>query len=207
MAGAEKQANRRIEQGRATRERLIETATGLFAERGYEGTSIETVLQESGVSRGALYHHFGSKEALFEAVLESVEASIGGAIVAEAIGTGDPVEALRAGARAWVRKARDPAVQRIAIVDAPAVVGWKRWREIDSRHGFGMVRATLEAIAATGRIRADSVDLLAHLLLAASLEAALVIANAEGAEAERQEEVLDEFIVRLVGTPTPPAPA
>ena len=205
MAEAEKQPSRRVEQGRATRERLIETATALFAEHGYEGTSIEAVLQESGASRGALYHHFGSKEALFEAVLESVEASIGGAIVADAIGTGDPVEALRAGARAWVRKARDPAVQRIAIVDAPAVVGWKRWREIDSRHGFGMVRATLEAIAATGRIRADSVDLLAHLLLAASLEAALVIANAEGAEAERQEEVLDEFIRRLVGIPTPPA--
>src|SRR2546430_12834215 len=123
MAGAQAQPNRKIEQGRLTRERVIATATRLFAERGYDATSIETVLHEAEVSRGALYHHFGNKEALFEAVLEAVEASIAGAIVSEAIGSSDPVQALRAGCRAWGREARDPTVQRIAIIDAPAVVG------------------------------------------------------------------------------------
>jgi AcrR family transcriptional regulator len=197
---AEIQTDRRVEQGRVTRERLLDAATRLFAERGYEGTSIEAVLEEAGASRGALYHHFTNKEDLFEAVLEATETDIEAAIVAEAIRAGDPVEALRAGCRAWVRKARDPGVQRIALIDAPAVVGWQKWREIDARHGFGLLRGTLEAIAAEGRIRKDSVDLLAHLLLAASLEAALVIANSDGATAERQEAVLDEVIVRLVGS-------
>src|SRR2546425_2007522 len=92
----------RIEQGRVTRERLIATATRLFAEHGYDRTSVEMVLQEADVSRGSLYYHFGNKEALFEAVLEAVEASIEGAIVAAAVASGDPVEALHAGCRAWV---------------------------------------------------------------------------------------------------------
>ena len=194
------QPNRKVEQGRLTRERVVATATRLFAEHGYEDTSIEAVLKEADVSRGALYHHFENKEALFEAVLEAVEASIQGAIVAEAIASTDPVEALRAGCRAWVRLAGDPSVRRIALIDAPAVVGWQKWREIDGRHSFGVLRATLEAIAAMGRIRTDSVDLLAHLLLAAFLEAALVIAHSDGSEAERQEAVLDEVITRLVGS-------
>jgi AcrR family transcriptional regulator len=196
----EVQTDRRVEQGRVTRDRLVEAATRLFAERGYDGTSIEAVLEEADASRGALYHHFANKEDLFEAALEATETDIEAAIVAEAVRAGDPVEALRAGCRAWVRKARDPGVQRIALIDAPAVVGWQKWREIDGRHGFGLLRGTLEAIAAEGRIRKDSVDLLAHLLLAASLEAALVIANSDGATAERQEAVLDEVIVRVVGS-------
>jgi AcrR family transcriptional regulator len=193
------QPNRKVEQGRLTRERLIATATRLFAENGYDRTSIEAVLQRADVSRGALYHHFANKEELFAAVLEAVEARIQGAIVAEAIASRDPVEALRTACRTWVRLAGDPTIQRIAIIDAPAVVGWQKWREIDGRHNFGMLRATLEAIAATGRIRRDSVDLLAHLLLAALLEAALVIAHSGGPAAEQQEAVLDEFITRLIG--------
>jgi len=191
--------NRKVEQGRQTRDRLIATATRLFAEHGYEGTSIEAVLEEARVSRGALYHHFANKEALFEAVLEAVETSIQGTLVAEAIGSRDPVEALRTACRTWVRLAGDPTIRRIAIIDAPSVVGWQKWREIDGRHNFGILRATLEAIAATGAIRRDSVDLFAHLLLAALLEAALVIAHSETPAAEQQEAVLDEFITRLVG--------
>jgi AcrR family transcriptional regulator len=197
------QSNRKVEQGRVTRERLIATATRLFAEHGYDRTSIEAVLQDADVSRGALYHHFGNKEALFEAVLEGVETKIQEVIVAAAITSSDPVQALRTACRTWVRLAGDPTIQRIAIIDAPAVVGWQKWREIDGRHNFGMIRGTLEAIAATGRISKDSVDLLAHLLLAALLEAALVIAHSDGPGGDRQEAVLDEFITRLVGAESP----
>src|SRR5256885_4718688 len=103
MSEAQAQPNRRVEQGRLTRERLIATATRLFAEHGYDGTSIEAVLHEADVSRGALYHHFGNKEALFEAVLEAVETSIQGTIVAEANASSDPVPALRAACPTRVR--------------------------------------------------------------------------------------------------------
>src|SRR4051812_13902809 len=69
--------DRRAERGRATREQLVAVATELFAQRGFDGTSIEAVLERAGVSRGSLYHHFENKEALFEAALDTVEARIG----------------------------------------------------------------------------------------------------------------------------------
>src|SRR5215472_4995198 len=90
-------SNKNIERGQATREHLIEVATRLFADRGYEGTSIEAVQQGAGVSRGSLYHHFAGKDALFEAVLEAIETRVGSEVIAAAEGTPDPVSGLRAG--------------------------------------------------------------------------------------------------------------
>ena len=126
------------------------------------------------------------------ALLASVEApavpsgmppTSGPGAAAAAQGVGDPVDALRAGCRAWLRLAREPTVRRIVLLDAPAVVGWERWREIDERYGFGLVKATLVAIAATGRIRKDLVDILALMLMAALTEVALVIARASDSKA------------------------
>src|SRR5438477_215898 len=90
--------NKNVARGEATRSQLIAIATRMFAERGYEDTSIEAVLREAGVSRGSLYHHFASKEALFEAVAEEVETSVGTQTLAAAAGADGPVAALRAGA-------------------------------------------------------------------------------------------------------------
>jgi AcrR family transcriptional regulator len=172
-------ADARIERGRATRNRLIDAARDLFGARGYEGTSIEAVLQSAGVARGALYHHFATKEALFDAVLDHVVADIANAVGEAARAAADPVASLRAGCAAWLRMALDPAVQRIALLDPPAVVGWGRWREIDEQHTLGGLRANLELIAAQGRLPAGNVDILAHMVLAAVNEAALMIARAE----------------------------
>ena len=96
----------------------------LFGELGYEGTSIDAILRRAGMARGALYHHFPTKEALFDAVLDAEVASIAKASAAAARAAGDPVESLRAGCGAWLRAAIDPVVQRITLIDAPAVVGW-----------------------------------------------------------------------------------
>ena len=133
-AGADtgERPNRNVARGEATRAQLIAIATRMFAERGYEDTSIEAVLREAGVSRGSLYHHFASKEALFEAVAEEVETSTGAQTAAAASGATSPVDALRAGFLAWIRLAGDPAVQRILLIDGPAVLGWDRWRSMGS---------------------------------------------------------------------------
>src|SRR5579859_2972111 len=106
--------NKNVARGEATRSQLLTIATRMFAEHGYEDTSIEAVLREAGVSRGSLYHHFASKEALFEAVAEEVETSVGAQTMAAASGSPGPVEALRAGFLAWIRLRRsggaaDPA--------------------------------------------------------------------------------------------------
>jgi AcrR family transcriptional regulator len=190
----------RVERGRATRERLIEAARALFGERGYEGTSIDAVLESAGVARGALYHHFATKEALFDAVLDRVVADIAEAVADAARAAPDPVASLRAGCAAWLRMALDPAVQRIVLLDPPAVVGWSRWREIDEQHTLGGLRTSLELIAGQGRLPAGNVDLLAHMVLAAVNEAALMIARAEDPQQalRRGQEAVDTLLDRLV---------
>jgi AcrR family transcriptional regulator len=180
-------ADRRVEKGRQTRDRLVATGRELFAERGYDATSIEAILAAAGVARGALYHHFATKEALFDAVLDRLVAEIADAAADAARGARDPVEGLRRGCSAWLRMALDPAVQRIALVDAPAVVGWTRWRELDEVHTLGGLRANLEAIAAAGSLPEQQVDLLAHMVLASVNEAALMIARSDDPKAALAE--------------------
>ena len=179
--------DRRIEQGKETRQALIETATRLFAARGYANTSIDAVLEESGVSRGALYHHFDGKEALFEAVLEATEARIAAGLAESAGSVGDPIEAMRQGAIAWLHLSRDPVIRQVTLLDAPSVVGWERWRAIDEKHGFGLLKGALEAAAARGRVERGSIEMIAHVLLAATLELALVIARSADPEAALRE--------------------
>jgi AcrR family transcriptional regulator len=193
--------------GQATRAHIVATARELFAQAGYDATSIETVLERSGVSRGALYHHFEDKEALFTAVLEAIEATIAQATVDASRGIADPVEALLAGCNAWLDVSRDPAVRQIVLVDAPAVVGWQKWREIDARFGFGLLKGALKNAAAAGRLRGDLVEVFAHVLLAAVLEIALLIARAAdpAAAAKQGRTALRELIGRLLG-PAPKRP-
>ena len=190
-----------VQRGQATRQHVVSVATQLFAERGYEATSIDAVLQEAGVSRGSLYHHFPGKEALFEAVLEAVEDRVGAAVISADAGSGDPVEGLRAGCQAWVRLAGDPVVQRILLVDAPAVLGWQRWRDLEERHALGLLRAALQAVADTGRLPPDLVDVFAHVVLAAMNEIALLVAQAPEPAAQQPAGIaaVNEVLDRLLG--------
>jgi AcrR family transcriptional regulator len=193
--------NRNVARGEATRGQLVAIAMRLFAERGYEDTPIEAVLREAGVSRGSLYHHFASKEALFEAVAEEVETSVGAQTVAAASGSEGPVEALRAGFAAWIRLAGDPVVRRILLIDGPSVLGWERWRAMEEHHALGLVRAVLEIIADQGKLRRESVGTLAHVLLASVNEVALLVARSDDREAAMQAgaDAVDELLRRLFG--------
>jgi AcrR family transcriptional regulator len=191
----------RITKGQATRDRLLAAAQELFGSRGYDGTSIEAVLDATDTKRGSLYHHFASKEELFDAVLDRLVAGITESVAAAASAAGpDPVDALVAGCRVWLRLALDPAIQRIFLVDAPAVVGWTRLRQLDERHTLGRLRAGLQR--ASG-LPAEQVDVLAHMLLAALNEAALLIARAEDPQEvlATAEVAVGTLIDRLVGMP------
>jgi AcrR family transcriptional regulator len=196
--------DRRQDRGQATRDQLVTEATRLFAERGFDATSVEAVLDAAGVSRGSLYHHFKSKDARFEAVLDAAEVRIGEATLLAAAGAGDdPAAILRAGALEWIRLAGDPVVQRIVLIDAPAVLGWERWREIEEQNALGNLRLAMQAVADEGRIDAALVDPFAHMLLAAVNELALMVARADDtATAQRQAEVaVDELLTRLLAKP------
>jgi AcrR family transcriptional regulator len=194
--------DRRVERGQATRHQLLGAATELFAARGYEHTSIEAVLEHTGLSRGSLYHHFAGKPALFEAVVLGVEGQVGQAVaaaVAEA-GDPDPGAVLRAGCLAWIRLAGEPVVRQILLIDAPAVLGWRRWREIEEQHALGMIKAVVSAAAEQGRLSPQLVDPLSHMLLATVNELALLIALSDDvptAQASAQAAV-DEFLGRLL---------
>jgi AcrR family transcriptional regulator len=179
MAEAGKALDGRVERGRATRERLIEAGREQFGAHGYDGASLDAILAQAGAKRGALYHHFESKQELFDAVLDREVAAIAQRIAKEAGAASDPVESLRIGCRAWLRMALDPALQRIVLLDPPSVVGWTRWRELDEVHTLGGLRRNLELIAEQGRLADGDIDLLAHMLLASLSEAALLIARAD----------------------------
>ena len=191
---------KRAAQGRATRGQLIEVATGLFAEHGYEGTSIEAVLTAAGVSRGALYHHFAGKEALFTAVVEALSERILAQQTEIISGCTDPVDALRTGALGWIDMAGDPVIQRIMLVDAPSVLGWERWRAMDEGRTVSAVRDMLQAVSDTGRLPAELVGPFAHMILAALDEAALVVARAPDSRVAVAEErqAVEEFLARLL---------
>jgi AcrR family transcriptional regulator len=191
---------KRAAQGRATRGQLIEVATGLFADYGYEGTSIEAVLAAAGVSRGALYHHFAGKEALFTAVLEAVSDRVTAEVTEIISGCTDPVDALRTGALGWIDLAGDPVIQRIMLVDAPSVLGWEQWRAMDEGRTVGAMRAMLQAVSDTGRLPAELVDLFAPMILAALDEAAMVVARAPDSRVAVAEgrQAVEEFLARLL---------
>jgi AcrR family transcriptional regulator len=188
------------ERSRSTRAALLASARGLFAERGFAGTNRDDISTGAGVTRGALYHHFATKEAVFRAVVEELEEELVARVVAGAEGVSDPGEQLRAGCLAFLDACGDPAVRRIVLLDAPAVLGWETWREIDAQYGLALVRGGLEAAMAAGRLTPAPVDALAHTLLGALNEAAVVVANAQDPTAARAEmaEVLDLLLSRLL---------
>jgi AcrR family transcriptional regulator len=191
---------KRAAQGRATRGQLIEVATGLFADHGYEGTSIEAVLAAAGVSRGALYHHFAGKEALFTAVLEALSARITAQMTEVITGCTDPVDAVRTAALSWIDLAGDPVIQRIMLVDAPSVLGWEQWRDMDEGRTAAAMRDMLQAVSDTGRLPGELVGPFAHMILAALDEAAMVVARAPNSRAAVAEErhAVEEFLARLL---------
>jgi AcrR family transcriptional regulator len=139
------------------------------------------------MTRGALYHQYRDKRDLFRAVFEAVEIELGQRIAREVAVEADPWEQLRAGARAFLASALDPAIRRIVLVDGPSVLGWEEWRRIDGQYALGMVRAVFEINIAAGNIPAQPVEPLAHLIVGALNEAALAVAAADDATKARDE--------------------
>ena len=196
--------DQRRARGQATRERLLAAARELFGERGYEATPIEAVLEASGVARGALYHHFQSKAELFDAVAEELFVEIADVTDAAAREGADTLERLRAGSHAWLQMALDPAVQRIALLDPQAALGWTRWRELDEQHTLGGLRLSFERLAREGRVPDGQQQLLAYMLLAALNEAALFVAYADDTQAalDTGQAAIDTLLDRLTAAAT-----
>ena len=193
-SGRRRQADRTA----ATRAALIAAGRELFAARGYGDAGQEEIVERAGVTRGALAHHFGTKRGLFSAVVEQVERDLTERVAVAALAGSDPKEHLRLGCLAFLDAAMDPAVRRIVLLDAPAVLGWQAWREIEAVYGLGLVATALEHAMAAGLISRRPVQPAAHLLLASLNEAAMLVANAEDPKTTRA--VVGDEVERLLAS-------
>jgi AcrR family transcriptional regulator len=175
----------------------------LFSQQSFADVPTQAIVEAAGVTRGALYHQFTDKAALFEAVYEEVEEELV-AEIAEKIAAREPSDqlvAMRAGARLFLERCAAPDIHRIALVNAPAVLGWQRWREIGARYGLGVIEGMLTQAIADGVIPAQPVRPTAHMVLGALDEAALYISRADDAEQARAEmyQVCDRLIDGIAG--------
>ena len=198
----ESTVDRRLDRGVATRQHIISQATRLFTDDGYESVSIEIILKSCGISRGALYHHFSSKEAVFAAVLETVEVRIVEHLTQAGRDAANPLDALRAGCSAWLGLAKsDAAVRRIVLTDAPSVIGWQAWRQMDEAYSLGLLINALAAAAAAGRLDPMRVEVYAHMLLAVLVEMALLIARSpeDPTVATVADEAVEHLLSSLLG--------
>jgi AcrR family transcriptional regulator len=204
MAVNEESSKERVRRTQAerrstTRRALIDAGRRLFAERGFANAGQEEIVERAGVTRGALAHHFGTKVGLFRAVVETLETELAEHIATAAMLGDDPMAQLRLGCLAFLDAALDPAVRRIVLVDAPAVLGWQAWRELDTTYGLGLVSEALEHCMEAGLVSPRPVQPLAHILLAALNEAAMLVADAPDPVATRAAVGLEveHFLDRL----------
>ncbi len=170
--------SRREEYAEATREALLEAARDLFVAEGYGQVGVEAIARAARVTRGAFYHHFEDKPALFAALVERLQASAAAKVRAAVAEVEAPRERLLTGARAFLEACVEADYRRLVIEDAPAVLGAARCREIEDRHAIGMMIAAISAMAEAGRFQAADPALTARMIAAMLCEAALLIGEA-----------------------------
>ena len=175
------------ERSGATRGAVVAAARTLFAAQGFAETSIEQILAAAGVTRGALYHHFPGKAAIFLAVFETLEAELADRLVAAAAQETSAWDRLLAGAQGFLDACLDPELRRIVLLDAPAVLGVDEVRRVEALYTLARLRAGLAACAAEGDLAAATTPMLAHLILGALAQAAMAIVQAQDPPAARAE--------------------
>ncbi len=180
---------RKAEQSEATRAALLGAARELFTARGFAQTSTEEIVRRARVTRGALYHHFRDKAHLFEAVFEDLSREKMVKVQEAAMAAGPPGGwgHLIAGCSAFLDCCLEPDFRQIVLLDAPAALGWDRWREMDARHGYEVMRRGLHVVMEKGLIDEQPIEPLAHMLIGALHEAALALARAEDPKKARAE--------------------
>jgi AcrR family transcriptional regulator len=193
----------RAKKAAATRNLIITIARKLFSSQGYNASPIEQIVEEAQITRGALYHHFQDKRDLFRAVFHAVEL--------ELAARANPVPAeisvhswrrFRHRIQTFLDAILRPEFHRILLIDGPAVLGWADWRALESEYGLGAISKALDIAMREGHVRKQAISPLAHIILAAIDEAALLIANSEERGRARREvgAALDAFLNGLTIT-------
>jgi AcrR family transcriptional regulator len=192
--------SRREEYAEVTRTAIVEAAITRFTSDGYAGANIDSIAEVARVTKGAVYHHFADKSALFEAAYVAMEDRLLADVLAAVEGVDDPWQALRIGAEVFLAECCRPDFRRIALEEAPVALGWARWKASEEQYFLGLVRGAIDAMAAAGLIAIPSKgDLTARMLLAALNEAGLSVASASDPDAERARaaELIDRLLSGL----------
>lgn len=186
------------EDANLTIQRLVSIARMHFAEKGYANVSLEEVVKEANLTRGAVYHHFKNKEGLFAAVFETVQQEIAEVIEQQAMKSEEMWDQLLHGCRAFLIVASETANHRILLIDGPAILGWDVFRKMDQKYSMSSLREQMQLMQEHGLIKSASVETLTHCLSGAMNEAVLWIAE----HPERQhsiDEVMDTLELFLAG--------
>ncbi|OMC47565.1 TetR family transcriptional regulator [Mycobacterium sp. IS-2888] len=177
------------ERSAATRDALISAARKLWGLRGYAEVGTPEIVAAAGVTRGAMYHQFADKATLFGEVVEAVEQDVMArmaTLVAES-GAANPADAIRAAVDAWLDVSGDPEVRQLILLDAPSVLGWPAFRDVAQRYSLGMTEQLLTEAVRAGQLARQPMRPLAHILIGALDEAAMVIATADDPKRARRE--------------------
>jgi AcrR family transcriptional regulator len=191
----------RVRQAEATRSLLIEVARQNFTEHGYAATSIDDIIQQAGVARGALYHHFSGKEALFRAVYETVEAEVVSRVMEAAASQSSPWDAVRAGLSTFLDACLEPSFRRIVVLDSVSVLQSEVLEVGVDPHELPMLRTVLTPLLGTTAFGGIAIESLTYVALGGLYGASLYIARASDARAARAEVdlVLETLINGLLG--------
>lgn len=182
----------KAEQRTETMQKLISIARKQFAENGYTQTSAEVIVSQAGVTRGALYHHFGNKEGLFKAVVEEVQRDVAQRVDQGSLAYEDPWDQLIFGCRAFLHACLASDVQRILLIDGPSIIGWDAWRKMDAENAMRLLEEGISELAKMQLIQVASIPAATHLLSGAMNEAVLWIVHSD-----QPQQAIDETMAVL----------
>jgi AcrR family transcriptional regulator len=196
--------NGRAAQGEVTQKTLRDQARKLFAQKGYSGANTGELVQRAKVTKGALYHHFANKRELYLAVVEDMERELVERIEAAGAAARDPWKRLQAMCRAYLESCRDPNLTRILVLEAPVVLGWKTWCNLEQKYEVAAFARCLNAAGAAGFSQGapESAETLAQVILGALTTGARMIATAAdpGAARKEVEKTIERLLVGLRST-------
>lgn len=157
--------------------KLIAIARNHFTQYGYAKASLQSIVEEAELTRGAVYHHFRNKKELFRVVLEDVQREVAEKVEREALSSEDPWQQLYLGCLAFIMAAIEDRNRRIMLIDGPAILGWDVWREMDKKHSMRLLKEQLVMMQEQGYILQISTDALTYFLSGGLNEITLWLAN------------------------------
>lgn len=191
-------ADRRQQYSASTKQGLVDVAEELFTSNGYAATSLDAIVSGAEVTKGALYHHFSGKQAVFEAVFERIEARASRTIQQSTAGQGDPWEKAQAGLRAFLDVVQQPGYRRVVFQDGPSVLGHERYREQEERSTFANVVDIVRSVLSAGpwELEEDMLETFARIFFGAlSSSGGSIAANHDPAAAAARVETAIGFIL------------